>query len=48
MKLQARNVVAELDATEEEKKTILNKMIEEKNYSESHAKGILEKLREEK
>ena len=48
MKLQARNVVAELDATEEEKKTVLNKMIEEKNYSESHAKGILEKLREEK
>lgn len=48
MKLQARNVVAELDATEEEKKTVLNKMIEEKNYSESHAKDILEKLREEK
>ena len=48
MKLQARNVVAEIDATEEEKKTVLNKMIEEKNYSESHAKDILEKLREEK
>lgn len=48
MKLQVRNVVAELDATEEEKKTVLNKMIEEKNYSESHAKDILEKLREEK
>ena len=48
MKLQARNVVAEIDATEEEKRTVLNKMIEEKNYSESHAKGILEKLREEK
>ena len=48
MKLQARNVVAELDATEEEKKTVLNKMIEEKNYSESHAKDILEKLRKEK
>lgn len=48
MKLQARNVVAELDATEEEKKTVLNKMIEEKNYSESHAKDILEKLRGEK
>lgn len=47
MKLQARNVVAELDATEEEKKTVLNKMIEEKNYSESHAKDILEKLRGE-
>ena len=34
--------------SEEEKKTVLNKMIEEKNYSESHAKDILEKLREEK
>lgn len=48
MKLQARNVVAELKATKEEKKTVLNKMIQEKNYSESHAKDILEKLREEK
>ncbi|WP_308556800.1 hydroxymethylglutaryl-CoA reductase, degradative [uncultured Lactobacillus sp.] len=48
MKLQARNVVNELDATEEEKKIILNKLIQEKNYSESHAKEILKELRKEK
>lgn len=48
MKLQARNVVNELDATEEEKKIILSKLIQEKNYSESHAKEILKELRKEK
>ena len=48
IKLQARHRVADLKRAKEEKKTVLNRMIQEKNYSESHAKDILEKLREEK
>lgn len=48
MKLQARNVVAELDANDKEKQLVLDKMVTEKNYSESHAQELLQKLREEK
>ena len=46
MKLQARNFVAELNASEREKKQVLGRMIEEKKYSESHAREILQEIRE--
>ena len=46
MKLQARNFVAELNASEQEKKQVLGRMIEEKKYSESHAREILQEIRE--
>ena len=48
MKLQARNVVAELTDDEHERKQLLAAMISEKNYSESHAKELLAKIRKEK
>lgn len=48
MKLQARNLVAELDASEAEKKQILREIIKTKDYSESYAQSLLKKLREEK
>lgn len=48
MKLQARNFVAELDASEEERKQVLQRMIEQKDYSESHAQEILQEIREGK
>lgn len=48
MKLQARNVVTELTDDEHERKQLLAAMISEKNYSESHAKELLAKIRKEK
>lgn len=48
MKLQARNIVAELKASDQEKQLVLDEMVAEKNYSESHAKKLLQELREEK
>lgn len=48
MKLQARNVAAELTDDKNERKQLLDAMISEKNYSESHAKELLAKIRKEK
>lgn len=48
MKLQARNIVAELDASDREKQLVLDQMVAEKNYSESHAQKLLQRLRKEK
>ena len=47
MKLQARNIVATLNATTIEKAEVLAKMIENKNYSEHAAQTILEQIRKE-
>lgn len=47
MKLQARNVVATLDATEAEREAILAEMIATKQFSQSHAQELLLKLRKE-
>ncbi|WP_297950180.1 hydroxymethylglutaryl-CoA reductase, degradative [uncultured Lactobacillus sp.] len=47
MKLQARNIAAALTNDEKEQKQLLKAMINEKNYSESHAKELLKKIREE-
>ena len=41
MKLQARNIVAELDASDDEKKQVLTQIIEQKDYSESYAQLVL-------
>lgn len=43
MKLQARNIAAALTNDEKEQKQLLKAMINEKNYSESHAKELLKK-----
>ena len=48
MKLQARNIVANLDASDEEKQRVLMRMIAEKNYTIEEANKILRKLSEEK
>jgi len=48
MKLQARNIVAELKATDNEKSRVLALMIEEKIYSETYAKKLLKKIRKDK
>ncbi|MDF7638529.1 hydroxymethylglutaryl-CoA reductase, degradative [Lactobacillus sp. ESL0791] len=45
MKLQARNVVARLTASEEEKKAVLREMIATEKYSEQASKDILKELR---
>lgn len=45
MKLQARNVVATLDATEKEKELVLAKMIKTKKFSQSEAEAFLTNLR---
>lgn len=47
MKLQARNVVATLDATEAEREAILTEMIATKQFSQSKAQELLLKLRKE-
>ena len=47
MKLQARNIVAVLDATAAEKKLVFQKIINSKKYSQSAAKEFLEEIREE-
>ena len=47
MKLQARNIVAVLDATAAEKKVVLQKIINSKKYSQSAAKEFLKEIREE-
>lgn len=47
MKLQARNLVAKLDASSDEKEQILQKMIQTKEYTASAAKKFLQQLREE-
>lgn len=47
MKLQARNIVAALDATEAERAAILTKMIAMKQFSQSKAQELLIKLRKE-
>lgn len=46
MKLQARNIVANLSASEAEKDSVLKKMISEKKYSIKEANKLLRKLRE--
>ena len=48
MKLQARNIVAELDASDDEKKQVLTQIIEQKDYSESYAQLVLKQIREGK
>ena len=48
MKLQARNIVAELKATDNEKSKVLAVMIKEKIYSETYAKKLLKKIRKDK
>lgn len=48
MKLQARNIVAELKATDDEKSKVLAVMIKEKIYSETYAKKLLKKIRKDK
>ncbi|WP_334098003.1 hydroxymethylglutaryl-CoA reductase, degradative [Lactobacillus acetotolerans] len=48
MKLQARNIVAELKATDDEKSKVLDLMIKEKIYSETYAKKLLKKIRKDK
>ena len=45
MKLQARNIVAELDASDDEKKQVLTQIIEQKDYSESYAQLVLKQIR---
>lgn len=45
MKLQARNLVANLNATEEEKSAVLKLMQTKKKYSEQAAKDFLRKVR---
>lgn len=45
MKLQARNIVATLNATEKEKELVLAKMIETKEFSQSKAEDFLTNLR---
>ncbi len=47
MKLQARNIVAVLDATAAEKKVVFQKIINSKKYSQSAAKEFLKEIREE-
>ena len=47
MKLQARNIVAVLDATVAEKKVVFQKIINSKKYSQSAAKEFLKEIREE-
>ena len=47
MKLQARNIVAVLDATTAEKKVVFQKIINSKKYSQSAAKEFLKEIREE-
>ena len=47
MKLQARNIVAVLDATAAEKKVVFQKIINSKKYSQSAAKKFLKEIREE-
>ncbi|RVU71315.1 hydroxymethylglutaryl-CoA reductase [Lactobacillus xujianguonis] len=47
MKLQARNTVASLDATDTEKKLVLKELIKHKKYSQTFAQKMLIKLRKE-
>ena len=47
MKLQARNIVAVLDATAAEKKVVFQKIINSKKYSQFAAKEFLKEIREE-
>ena len=47
MKLQARNIVAVLDATAAEKKVVFQKIINSKKYSQSAAQEFLKEIREE-
>lgn len=47
MKLQARNIVAELNATEAEKKIVLQQMVQLQQYSQTEALKLLNKIREE-
>ena len=47
MKLQARNIVAVLDATAAEKKVVFQKIINSKKYSQSAAKEFLKEIRKE-
>lgn len=46
MKLQARNIVSNLSASEAEKKAVLKKMVAKKKYSIEEAQKLLRKLRE--
>lgn len=48
MKLQARNLVANLSATAEEKQKVLNLIRKNKQYSSQAAKDFLARIREEK
>jgi hydroxymethylglutaryl-CoA reductase len=48
MKLQARNIVAELNATEDEKKIVLQQMVQLQQYSQTEALKLLNKIREGK
>lgn len=47
MKLQARNIVAQLDASDEEKRQVLKQITKQKDYSASYAQLVLKKLRED-
>lgn len=47
MKLQARNIVAGLDATSAEKQIVLEKIVQEKEFSQTKAEKILKQIREE-
>lgn len=47
MKLQARNIVAVLDATAAEKKVVFQKIINSKKYSQSATKEFLKEIRKE-
>lgn len=47
MKLQARNIVATLSASPAEKAKVLRELVSSKQYSQSQAKAILEKIRKQ-
>lgn len=48
MKLQARNVVNSLKATEEEKKSVLKLMISQQKYSQTQAQSFLRQIRKDR
>ena len=47
MKLQARNVVAQLEADHNQKKQVLNQMIANQKFTLTDAKQILELIRKQ-
>lgn len=47
MKLQARNIVASLNATSQEQKAVLQKLVSSKKYSQAAAREFLQEVRKE-